>query len=283
MILYPFAFINPFWGILFLSILMSFVVLYFYKWMSSPGLVKSAKNKIKADILAIRLYKDLWKVILSSFFKSLFHTVQYFGVNFLPLFVIVPILFPVFAQMDVRYGEQPFKPGNIFVIKASFTQNPKELKVELLENGHFKKVMNPIYINALIKNDGNDEKTPIREVNWKVEALKPGATTIAIKVDDRVYEKTLVIGGPAREGDAVSPVDLRGAMSNKKMRNSSWAHFLYPVEPLLPLDGVLENVYVHYPGAEITFAGIRVHWIFWNLILVLIMVLALKNRFGIEF
>lgn len=282
-ILYPFAFIAPFWGILFLSILMSFVVLYFYKWMSSPGLVKSAKNKIKADILAIRLYKDLWKVILVSFFKSLFHTVQYFGVNFLPLLVIIPILFPVFAQMDVRYGKQPFDPGDTFVIKASFTENPKGLLVELQENDHFKPVMNPVYINALIKDEGDDEKKPIREVNWKVKTLKPGATTIGIKVNGKLYEKTLVIGGPASEGVEVSRVDLQGAMSNKKIRLSSWEHFFYPAEPLLPGDGVLEHIYIRYPGSEITFAGITLHWIIWNLILVLIVVLALKNRFGIEF
>lgn len=282
-ILYPFAFISPFWGILFLSILMSFVVLYFYKWISSPRLVKSAKNKIKADILAIRLYKDLWKVILKSFLKSLFHTVQYFCLNFMPLFIIIPLLFPVFAQMDVRYGKQPFDPGDSFIIKASFSQNPKEMKVELLENQYFKPVMNPVYINAFVQDEGDGEKKPIREVNWKVKALKPGATTIGIKVNGRVYEKNLVIGGPASDGAEVSPVDRQGAMSNKKMKESSWAHFLYPAEPLLPGDGVLQHVYIRYPGTEVSFAGITLYWIFWNLILVVIVVLALKNRFGIEF
>src|SRR5512136_868508 len=88
LVLYPFGFINPFWGVLFLSILMSFVVLMVYKKISSPKTIKATKEKIKANILAIRIYKDFWKVILSSFFKSMFYTVKYFSLNMVPLLVI---------------------------------------------------------------------------------------------------------------------------------------------------------------------------------------------------
>ncbi|MCP4152452.1 MAG: hypothetical protein GY757_32235 [bacterium] len=271
-VLYPFGFIPPFWGILFLSIVMAFVVLYIYKYLSSPSAVKDTKDQIKAHILAIRLYRDFWKIIVSSFFKSLFYTFKYFILNFGPVLLIIPILFPAFMQMDIRYGMEPFKVGDEIVIKAAFSQNPNEMEIELMENEYYKTKMPPVFINAYREytKDGKREGGPVQEVNWKVEALKEGNVALQVKIGGKVFEKSLVIG------------DFSGALSNKKYSSSQAGHFIYPAEPLADAQG-LEYFYIQYPGKEITFAGITTHWILFNLILVLIVVLAFKNKFGIEF
>jgi hypothetical protein len=257
--LYPFSFINEFWGILFLSILMSFVVLWIYKWVSSPHLIRAAKDQIKANIMAIRLYKDSGIVIILSFFKSLLYTFKYFGLNFLPLFVIIPILFPLFVQMDIRYGIQPFRPGDEMAIKVKLNKDLRGLNVQLLEDEHYKPKMSPVFIKAL------------KEADWKLEALEPGAIQVKIKVGDRIYEKNVWIG------------KSRAALSNLKLRVSSLEHFISPAESLLPGSGDVDSIYIRHPGREITFAGITTHWLVYNLILVIIVVLAFKNRFGIEF
>ena len=131
--------------------------------------------------------------------------------------------------------------------------------------------MKPVFINAHIQKEDSDEKESIKEVNWKVTALKKGKTKIRIKVGDKVFEKQVVIG------------TSRDALSNKKMRESSLEHFIYPAEPLLPGQGEIKHIYISYPGRNISFLGISMHWLIWNLLLVVIVVLALKNRFGIEF
>lgn len=257
-ILYPFSFIAEFWGIFFLSVLMSVLILYIYKWVSSPALVKRTKNQIKANILAIRIYKDLWRVILLSFGKSLYYTGKYFLLNFAPVLLIVPILFPVFVQMDIRYGLDSFKPGESITVKAAFLSSIDDKNIQLLEDSHFKLKMNPVFIKAL------------NEVNWKLEILKPGSTHLRIQDGEQIFEKELQIGAS------------RLPHANRIMNESSWAHFIYPSEPLLPA-GSLRSISIHYPGKDITFAGITLNWLWWNLILVIVMVLAFKNRFGIEF
>jgi hypothetical protein len=267
-ILYPFSFINEFWGILFLSILMSFVILWIYKWVSSPRLVRAAKDQVKANILAIRVYKDSGKVIGISFLKSLMYTFKYFGLNLLPLLIIIPILFPVFVQMDARYGMRPFEVGEEIVIKAAFSDNPFDLDVQLQDSENFKPKMNPVFINAY---KDADRTKPIKEANWKMGAARPGNTKIKIKVQDKDFDKDLIIGASRR------------ALSNKKMEASSLEHFLYPAEKLLDGSNELKFIYIRYPGKSISFAGISAHWLVFNLILVVIIVLALKNRFGIEF
>lgn len=258
-LLFPFKRINPFWGILFLSILMSFVVLYAYKWFSSPKAIKTAKNKIKANILAIRLYKDVWTVILFSFFKSLYYTLKYFLLNFGPLLVILPILFPVFVQMDSRYGMRVFYPHEEIIVKVKLNPNFDAVNIDLITGKSMRPLMNPVYIKAL------------NEIDWSLEAVNPGSTGITIKIGDRTFTKQLIIG------------NTNQALSNIKMKSSSWKSFIYPVESLFPNDSQLEEIEIHYPGRDIYFAGITLHWLFFNIIFVLIIVLAFKNRFGIEF
>lgn len=267
-ILYPFNLIGDFWGIFFLSVITSFIVLLGYKYFSSPRMIRKAKDMIKANIFAIRLYKDFWRVIIGSFFKSLFYILKYFALNLGTLVIILPLLFPLFVQMDVRYGMRPFQPGEEIVIKTSFSQNPYDLDIKLLDSEYFMPKMNPVFINAY--KDG-DRQEPLREVNWKVEAKAAGNGGIKIKVNGRVFEKSLLIGSK------------KEALSNKKSRDSSLEHFIYPVERLLAEKGELEYIYVNYPGKSVSCLGIHTHWLVYYLILVLIIVLALKRRFGVEF
>lgn len=267
-ILYPFDLIGDFFGILFLSALTSLVVLLGYKYFSSPKRIRRAKDQIKASIFAIRIYKDFWKVIVSSFFKSLFYVFKYFALNLATIIIILPILIPIFVQLDVRYGMRPFQSGEEIVIKASFQENPFDLDIKLLESDHFKPTMNPVFINAY-KDDENE--VPMREVNWKTAATGPGEAKIKIKVGETIFEKSLLIG------------NHKGALSNKKYRDSSWAHVIYPVELRFKEQGDLEYIYIDYPGKSVSFLGIRTHWLVYYLILVLIMVLALRRRFNVEF
>ncbi|MCP4213958.1 MAG: hypothetical protein GY765_04835 [bacterium] len=267
-ILYPFSFIPEFFGVLFLSALMSLVVLVLYKYLSSPSAIKDTKNQIKANILAIRLYKDFGKVIALSFFKSLFYTFKYFLLNFGPVLLIIPILFPTFAQMDVRYGMRPFQVGETINVKSAYAKDPIWMDVKLEESEHFKPVMNPIFINAF----EDEEKTiPIREVNWKIKAEKEGVAAIALNVNGEIFKKQLVIG------------KYRGALSNQKYKASSWWHFFYPVETLLTGSDAPDHIYIRYPGKDINVLGMEINWLILNLILVLVLVLAFHKRFGVEF
>ncbi len=258
-ILYPFSFIGEFWGILFLSVAMSFAILLIYKYISSPVAIRTAKDRIKGNILGMRIYKDSGLIIISSFFKSLFYIAKYLGLNLVPLLVVVPLLFPVFVQMDVRYGMLPFQTGEKFVVKSAFNHDIDNLDIQLLPNPNFKPAMNPVFIRAL------------KETNWKLIALKPGTTQIRVKVGGTVYEKTLVIGRS------------RAVLCNNKMKVSSWEHFIEPAETLLPSTGEMERITLHYPGRDVTFAGITAPWWLFNLILVVVIVLAFKRRFGVEF
>lgn len=259
LLLLPFAKLPPFWGIFFLSLLTSLFVLVVYRAVSSPQRVKDTKNQIKANILAIRLYRDFWRTIVSSFFKSLFYTGKYFALNLGPLLLVLPLMFLLFVQMDIRYGMRPFHPGESFTVKAQFAGEIGGADAAIGSGPQYKAAMNPVYIDSL------------REVDWKLRAGSVGRGALTVTVDGVSVAKDLVVGYGL------------SALSNKKMAASSLEHFIYPVEKLLAPRAPLKSISIQYPARGISFLGFETHWLVWYLVLTMIIALALKNRFGVEF
>jgi len=259
LLLAPLAKLPPFFGILLLSLLTSLFVLVVYRAVSSPAKVKETKNRIKAHILAIRLYRDFWRTIVSSFFKSLFYTGKYFLLNLGPLLLVLPLMFLLFVQMDIRYGMRPFKPGESIAVKASFAGEIAGVEAALAPSANFRAAMNPVHVDAL------------REIDWKLKAGAAGAAAIAITVDGVTVRKNLVIG------------DRLPALSNRRLAASSLAHFIYPAEKLLEARAPVRSIAIAYPARSINFLGLHTHWLVYYLALTMIIALALKNRFGVEF
>ncbi|MEN8153583.1 MAG: hypothetical protein ABFR75_06135 [Acidobacteriota bacterium] len=268
LLLKPFNNLNDFWPVLFLSIVLSFIILFILKYISFPKKIVESKDKIKASIFAIRIYKDFWKVILSSFFKSLFYTFKYFVFNLAPFLIIIPLLLPVFSQMEMRYGIRPYKVGEEIILKAKFSNSIKDANINLEKSENFKPKMNPVFIDAFLD---EDKTRPLREINWKLEALKEGISRIDIVVNDKKYSKRLVTG------------DFKEPLSGRKYDRSSINHFFYPSETLLGANDMLRSVTIDYPGKLVNFLGLKMHWIIWNIIIVIVLIMGFRKRFGVEF
>ncbi len=259
LLLWPFQKLPPFWGILFLSLLTSLFVLFVYRAVSSPARVRTAKDRIKAHIMAIRLYRDFWRTIVGSFFKSLYYTGKYFALNLLPLLLALPLLFLLFVQMDIRYGMRPFRPGETITVKAHFPGAIGTTDAVIHASPHFRPLMNPVHIEAL------------GEIDWKLRAGAKGSSMIAVAVNGVSHSKSLEIGGGLP------------ALSNRKLADSGWEHFIYPAEKRFDRPTPLRSISIRYPARSIAFLGFQTHWLVCYLLLTMIFALALKKKFGVEF
>jgi len=92
-----------------------------------------------------------------------------------------------------------------------------------------------------------------------------------MRIDGATVSKDLVIGKGLL------------ALSNRKMAASGWEHFIYPAEKPLAPQTPVRSISVRYPARTISFLGFRTHWLVCYVILTMLIALALKNRFGVEF
>ncbi len=256
LLILPFKPLPPIWSLLWLSFLSSLLILFVFRLLSSPSKIRRAKDLIKANILAIRIYRDQWVVILRSFTMSLWHTLRYFLLNLLPLAVVIVPLFFLFVQMDIRYGYRPFAPGETTVLKVKVREGRELSDIKLIEkHGEYSSLVE-VNVKALSEKD------------WKVKIAGPGYFEIDLG-GERVKKSYQV-------GEGLYPLSLR------KYCRPGLHLLLYPAEKLCKSSDI-EYISLKYPHRSISFLGVKTHWLVWYLLFVLIIVLALRKTFGVEF
>jgi|GEM_PF-572159 len=273
-ILYPFGLIGSWAQILIVSVVSSFIILFFFKKLSSAEKKKKAKDRIRANIFAIRIYKDFWRVILQSFFKSIYYTGKYFILNFAPVLVFLPILFLLSVQLDVRFGMRPFQPGEQFILTAQLNRPPQEIEIQQLTSKQAAPLIPPVYIDSI-----DDRGREVREVNWKMEAREEGPGELVFQIEGDRLTKSIVVGP-----------DEGRPLSNRRFSSAGLSgfprlliSFIHPVEPLMASGNAVEEISLRYPPDTVRFLFLNTHWLVYYILFIFIVVLSLKNRFGVEF
>ncbi len=255
---YPVSFFSPFVVVLYWSVVSSFIILLIYKIISKPESIKKAKNQIKASIFAIRIYSDEPSTFLKSFIGSLYWTFRYFLLNLTPVLVLIVILFPLFAQLELRYGIKRYKEGKSFLVQIKFKNRTNSTPPSL-------EILNRDKLHTEVKVFIPE----LHEYNLKIKPEKV-SNNIIFLINGEEYRKNLVF---KNKGKLFPP---------KKIEEGSAEILLYPGEKPLKSDSVKE-ISLDTEETSINFLGLKLHWLIYYLILTIIIVLALKNRFGVEF
>src|SRR5688572_25715196 len=103
----PFEWLGDAVALVLVSGIFGVLALLLFKYISWQRGIKSAKDRIKGHMIAIRLYQDDLRIVGLSVAKVLGRNAQYLGLNFGP---IVPLAFPFLvltAQLVVRYAYDP--------------------------------------------------------------------------------------------------------------------------------------------------------------------------------
>ncbi len=252
---------GPGWlSLIVFSALASLFGLLIYKYTSNQTAIRGIKDSIKADLLAIKLYRDDLKVMFRSFGGVLSGSVRLLRYSLVPLAVMIVPFVLAMAQLAERYQWRPFRIGEIAVISARFAPDVDLMKagVSLEVNGHAVVETPPVRIPSTY------------EALWRVRAAQNGIETVAIRVNGDSTTKRLTIG----EGfDRVTP--FRSA-------SGFWDRMLYPSEPPMNGDGPVRAISIRYPDRDSWFCG-ATYWMLWLMGLSFAFAFLLKPLIGVEF
>jgi len=245
-------------GLWIVSALSGVVLLLVFRWISNPAVIRAARRRAQAELLAVRLYREEPSIVLRSQARFLAALGGYLGHMLVPFAALLLPFGLLAAQLDARYGTRALKPGERAVVEASGTN-------AMLEAA------------SLDGADGVEiESGPVRvaergEMSWRVLAKAPGRHRVTLLVDGRRVDKDVV----------VSTFD-QGAIA-RRTRASLSSFFLAPAEAAIdPASGVA-RVEVRYPPLEIRVLGRRTSWIVVFLTVSTAVALALRRRLRVEF
>src|SRR5215475_11310578 len=106
-----------------LSIVIGFLMVLAFRYTSDQKAIRAAKDRLKAHLLAVRLFQDQVQVVLLSYWRIIRSTGTYLRLAFMPLlYVSVPLIFLI-VQIDHYLGYTPLRVGQAFLVKAKLADS----------------------------------------------------------------------------------------------------------------------------------------------------------------
>lgn len=260
-IFYPFRNMSPWIGMLVISLLSVFLILFIFKHTSNQKGIKTVKDRIKAHLLELRLYKDNLRISLKSQGSILRQNSKYIAYSAKPLlFMIIPIVL-IIAHTNFWFGYTSLEPGQKTLIKVKLSEEYDPLETDIrLEPS-------PVYLI---------ETPPLRileenEIDWRISPLQAGVHELEFSVAGEKIRKTLSVKSPPLS--RISPV---------KFQRNFFDELINPTEAPIRKGLPIKSIEVLYPTKNMNVLGLGIHWLIVYFILTIIMGFSLKRVFKVE-
>jgi len=213
-----------------ISAVMGVLLLVLWKYTSNQDAIGRVKDDIKANMLALKLFKDNISVTLQAqgrAFKGagglLFHAIR-------PLLVVIVPICLIMAQMALWYQARPLLPG-------------EEALVIMQLNGDIDSAWPDVSIASMPTADVTIDQTRAfteRQIYWKIKARENGLNNIVFQANNEQVEKQLAIG----EG-----------FMRVSLQRPGWHWFDIfenPSEKPFGPDSIVQSISVEYPAVSYT-------------------------------
>lgn len=261
-LLSPLEPVGAFWSLTIFSIITGISMLLVFRYTSNQSSIKNVKNKMKAHLLELRLFKDDLRVMFSALKLILKHNFRYMFYALKPmLFMIVPVVF-ILIQMDGWYGSRPLKPGEAAIVSLKVSDKGSNM-------------LNDISLE--VTKGLTVETLPLRimrerEVDWRIKANEPGEHYLIFNVAGEKLRKKVVVFNDKLI--RISPRTVNAKIFGDVIIN--------PGEKPITKKSIVEMIEVEYPSRSIAVLGWNLHWLIVFCIVSIVAGFALKNLFGVE-
>ena len=236
------------------------LALVVFRYVSNQQAIEDAKDKVKAYLLELRLYKDDLLVTMRAQGQILRYNAHYLGHALLPMAVMVGPFVLMLVQIESRFAYRGLKTGESAVLTVEMRDGP---------------AVSTIPATLVLPEALRQDTPPLRidetgEIIWRIRARAPGEHRVRIRLGETEIEKRLVVGRGAQH---ITPAIVRA---------SDLATLAHPGEAPLSPDGPVRAVRVTYPQDRSSFLGLSsASWIFFAASLVL--GFALRGPLGVTF
>ena len=201
------------------------LLLILFKHTSNQAAIGRVKDGIKADMLAIKLFRDELGVVLRSQGRVFGAALRLLRYSLRPLVVMIVPVSLLLAQMALYYQSRPLTPGETAIVTVTIGER-----------------LDAALPDASIESTPAVEATigPVRvpgrhEIFWQIRAREKGLHGLLVRIGDETFEKELVVGSGFRRVSSVRP-------------GWDWtAILLHPQERPFPRHSLVQSIAVDYP------------------------------------
>jgi hypothetical protein len=222
-----------------ISAFVGVLLLLLFKYTSNQKAIGRVRDDIKAQLLAMKLFKDNIPVVLRAqgriFLDALlllFHSLQ-------PILVMVIPLCLILGQLGLWYQARPLKIGEetVVTVQLAGAENDPWPQISL-DSSPAAEVTGPVRIFSK------------RQVCWKIKAIEKGYHRLNLRLDSQQVDKKLAVGeGFMRVSVARPSLDLLDVM-------------VHPAEKPFGENSPVQSVRIDYPARLSEIRGTNSLWIY---------------------
>ena len=236
-----------------------------FKYTSNQDAIGQVRDDIKANLLALKLFKDNLSVTFRAQGQLLWAAVRLFLHSLAPFAVmIVPMMLLIF-QMSLRYEWRPFQAGETTLLTVTFAPDvPEKLDNLSLETPPGVEVeAGPV--RGFFK--ATQDHPATNEVCWRLRVTKPGRHKLVVHLGDKAIEKELTVSNERYA--RVCPV---------RAGTEHWGleQLLYPAERGAAKGAAIQRIALRLPSGTSPVCGWNVHWIITYFIASMVIALIIK-------
>jgi uncharacterized membrane protein (DUF106 family) len=217
------------------------LLLAVFKYTSNQRALKRVKNGIKANLLALKLFKDSASVALRAQLGLLVGAMQLMALSLVPMVVMVVPVLLILGQLALWYQSRPLRVGEEAVVTLKLNGTPESpwRDVRLEPTDAVETTLGPVRILSR------------RELCWNIKARASGYSRLRFQVAEQTGEKELAIG------DGFMRVSTRRP-------GWHWSDtLLHPWEQPFDPDAAIRSIEIDYPRRDSWTSGTDSWVIYW--------------------
>jgi len=242
-----------------ISVLLGVVLLILFKYISPQTAIGRVRDRIKARLLAMKLFKDNIPVVLKSQTQVFIAALMLLVYSLLPMLVMILPFSLVLGQLGVWYQARPLDVNEQTVVVMQLTDegSRSSSSVSLVSTDAVEVLVGPVRVPAK------------QQVYWKIKAIQSGVHQLQFTVGDVQIAKELVAGS------GFMPVSI------KRPSMDIGDLIFHPAEKPFGKDSVVHSIEIGYPErvGPITGSG---NWVVTLFVISMLSGLAVKSSFNVK-
>ncbi len=217
------------------------LLLVAFKFTSNQAAIKRVRADIKANTLALSLFRDSAKVSLRSQGRILWGAMRLMYFAIVPMLAMIVPVCLILGQLALWYQARPLQVGEEAVVT-----------VQLAGDAHSELNDAQLQPHSAVETTIGPVRVPSKQwVSWNLEAREAGYHQLVFEVAGQSFEKEIAIGDGFMRTSLIRP-------------HWDWTTALiHPRETPFSSDSVVQSIEVVYPARSSWVVGSSTWLIYW--------------------
>ncbi|MBN1851639.1 MAG: hypothetical protein JW829_02915 [Pirellulales bacterium] len=243
-LLAPIGWLPGWFSMTIVSAMTGVLLLVVFKYTSNQKAIRRVRDKIKAHLLEMKLFKESAAVTLRAQGRVFLSVSRLLSLSIVPMCVMLVPVCLLMAQLALWYQSRPLRVGEgaVITLKLGGCGESSWPNVIFETNPAADVVVGPVRVQRK------------REICWHVRARQAGYHQIRFQVDHETTEKELAVG------------DHYMRLARKRPSWNWLETLLHPSEKPFPPDAAVQSIEIDYPDRASYISGTDWWVVYWFVI-----------------